>query len=199
MLNYQELPLDYLTNSIYFSTEDSFSYEKYKNEKVKKERIVSSILKNKYIGEYYLNEYGKPLSKKMFFNISHSEGYIALVIDQVPVGIDIEKIRPAEEGLKEYISNAEEKEYIHNDETFFEVWTNKEALVKAHGNGINQKIDSIPALPINSIKNYENKTYFNKTVRYQDLIITVSREGSNDFDIDIIKEVIWYGKNIPFK
>lgn len=190
LLNYQELPLDYLTNSIYFSAEDSFSYEKYKNEKVKKERIVSSILKNKYIGEYYLNEYGKPLSKKMFFNISHSEGYIALVIDQVPVGIDIEKIRPAEEDLKEYISSNEEKDYIHNDETFFEVWTNKEALVKAHGNGINQKINSIPALPINSIKNYDNKTYFNKTVRYQDLIITVSREGSNDFDIDIIKEVI---------
>lgn len=190
LLNYQNISLDYLTNSIYFPVEEKLSIEKYRNENVKKEKIVSLILKNKYIGEYYLNEYGKPLSKKMFFNISHSEGYIALVIDQVPVGIDIEKIRPAEEDLKEYISSNEEKDYIHNDETFFEVWTNKEALVKAHGNGINQKINSIPALPINSIKNYDNKTYFNKTVRYQDLIITVSREGSNDFDIDIIKEVI---------
>ena len=190
LLNYQELPLDYLTNSIYFSLPHGFSLEKYQNEKVKKEKIVSSILKNKYIGDYYLNEFGKPLSKDKYFNISHSEGYIALVIDKVPVGIDIEKLRPAEEDLRNYVSNQEEKNYIHDDESFFEVWTNKEALVKANGNGINQKPNLIPSLPFNSIKQYDHKKYFNKTIKYQDLIITVSRESSDDFDISVFKEVI---------
>lgn len=166
------------------------SFEKYKNESVKKEKMVSAILKNKYIGEYHLNEFGKPVSDKVFFNISHSHGYIALVIDRVPVGIDIERIRPVEEDLRNYISNEEEKKYIHDDESFFEIWTNKESLVKANGNGINQKVNAIPGLPINEKRTYDNKTFFNKTIKYQNLVITVSREQSEDFDLNIIEEVI---------
>lgn len=190
LLDYRDIPLDYLSNSIYLSLEEKFSLEKYLNIDVKKEKMVSTILKNKYIGDYYLNEFGKPLNKDKYFNISHSHGYIALIIDQVPVGIDIEKVRLSDEDLRNYISNEEEKKYVHDDESFFEVWTNKEALVKANGNGINRKINTIPGLPINSIKEYDNKTYFNKTIKYQDLIITVSRESNKDFDIDVIKEVI---------
>ena len=177
-------------SSKYLSELEKNSFEKYKNEDVKKERVVSAILKNKYIGEYHLNKYGKPISDTKYFNISHSNGYIALVIDTVPVGIDIEVIRNSETDLRNYISNDEEKKYIHDDESFFEVWTNKEALVKANGNGINQKIETIPGLPLNSLRTYDNKTFFNKTLRYQDLVITVSREDSNDFEINMIREVI---------
>ena len=190
LLNYQDISFDYLSNSKYFSILEKASFEKYKNETVRKEKMVSALLKNKYIGEYHLNEYGKPVNDSVFFNISHSHGYIALVIDQVPVGIDIEKIRLVEDDLRNYISNEEEKQYIHDDESFFEIWTNKESLVKANGNGINQKPNAIPGLPINGKRIYDNKTFFNKTIKYQNLVITVSRERSDDFDIDIIKEVI---------
>lgn len=190
LLDYRSLPLSFLMDSKYLSELEKISFQKYKNENVKKEKIVSAILKNKYIGDYHLNEYGKPISNNKYFNISHSGGYIALAIDQVPVGIDIENIRNAEEDLRNYISNDEEKKYIHDDESFFEVWTNKEALVKANGNGINQKIKTIQSLPLNSIRTYDNKTYFNKTIKYQDLVITVSRASSDDFAINIIKEVI---------
>ena len=184
------MSLDYLSDSHFLSTLEKLSLEKYKNENVRKEKTISSILKNKFIGSYYLNKYGKPLSDDKFFNISHSHGYIALVIDEVPVGIDIEKIREADDDLRNYISNDDEKKYIHDDASFFEIWTNKEALVKANGNGISQKPNSIPALPFNSIRTYDNKTFFNKTTRYQDLIITVSRQCEKDFDISIIEEVI---------
>lgn len=190
LLNYQDVSFDYLLNSKYFSILEKASFEKYKNENVKKEKIVSAYLKNKYIGEYHLNEYGKPVTDKVFFNISHSHGCIVLVIDQVPVGIDIEKIRAVEEDLRNYISNEEEKQYIHDDESFFEIWTNKESLVKANGNGINQKPNLIPGLPINGPRIYQNKIFFNKTIKYQDLVITVSREGNDEFDINVIQEVI---------
>lgn len=190
LLNYQDVSFDYLLNSKYFSILEKASFEKYKNENVKKEKIVSAYLKNKYIGEYHLNEYGKPVSDNIFFNISHSHGYIVLVIDQVPVGIDIEKIRAVEEDLRNYISNEEEKQYIHDDESFFEIWTNKESLVKANGNGINQKPNLIPGLPISGPRIYQNKIFFNKTIKYQDLVITVSREGNDEFDINVIQEVI---------
>ena len=190
MLNYQDIPFDCLLNSQYFSMLEKMSFEKYKNESVKKEKIVSALLKNKYIGEYHLNKYGKPVSDSVFFNISHSHGYIALVIDQVPVGIDIELVRPVEEDLRTYISNEEEKKYIHDDESFFEIWTNKEALVKANGSGFNQRVNSISGLPINGKRVHDNKTYFNKTIKYENLIITVSREQNIDFDLEIIQEVI---------
>ena len=190
LLDYRSLPLSFLMDCKYLSELEKISFEKYKNENVKKEKIVSAILKNKYIGDYHLNEYGKPISNNKYFNISHSDGYIALAIDQVPVGIDIENIRNAEEDLRNYISNDEEKKYIHDDESFFEVWTNKEALVKANGNGINQKINTIQSLPLNAIRTYDNKTYFNKTIKYQNLVITVSRASSDDFNINIMEEDI---------
>lgn len=190
LLDYRSLPLSFLMDCKYLSELEKISFEKYKNENVKKEKIVSAILKNKYIGDYHLNEYGKPISNNTYFNISHSDGYIALAIDQVPVGIDIENIRNAEEDLRNYISNDEEKKYIHDDESFFEVWTNKEALVKANGNGINQEIKTIQSLPLNAIRTYDNKTYFNKTIKYQNLVITVSRASSDDFNINIMEEDI---------
>ena len=189
-MNYQDVPFECFSNSKYFSIPEIESFERFKFENVKKEKMASALLKNKYIGEYHLNEYGKPVSDKTFFNISHTDGYIVLVMDEVPVGIDIEKIKPVEDDLKEFVSNEEEKLYIHDDQSFFEVWTNKEALVKANGKGINKKPNTIPGLPIDGKRVYENKAFFNKTIKYKDLIITVSRESSDDFDISIVKEVI---------
>ena len=190
LLDYSLLSLDYLLSSSYLTSLDKESFNKYTVESVKKEKIVSTILKRKYIGDYYLNEYGKPLSKDKCFNISHSHGYIALVMDTVNIGIDIEKIRDVDSDLMDYISNVEERNYIHDNVSFFEIWTNKEALVKASGTGIRNKPNSIPGLPLNGIIVYNNKNYFNKTIRYGDLIITTSKEDVNDYDIEIIKEVI---------
>lgn len=182
--------MDYLLGSSYLTSLDKESFNKYTVENVKKEKIVSTILKRKYIGDYYLNEYGKPLSKDKCFNISHSHGYIALIIDTANVGIDIEKIRDVDSDLMDFISNVEERNYIHDNVSFFEIWTNKEALVKASGTGIRNKPNSIPGLPLNGIIVYNNKNYFNKTIRYDDLIITTSKEDVNDYEIEIIKEVI---------
>ena len=190
LLNSNDIPLELLLNSKYISADEKASFDKYKNEMTKKEKIASTIFKKKYIGKYQLNEFGKPICDEKNFNISHSYGLVAFIMDDAPVGIDIETIRPIKPSLNDYVSSDEEKNYIHDEESFFEIWTNKEALVKAEGCGIMQKVDTIPALPINGIKEYKGKRYRAKTVRYQDCVITVAREKEEDFSIEIVEETI---------
>ena len=191
-MNVSDVDFSRLLKSHYFSSLERLSFDKYKVIKVRQEKICSSYLKNKYIGEYHLNEFGKPISDNVYFNISHSHGYVALVIDQVPVGLDIEKIGPVTDNLKSYVSNDEEESYIKDDATFFEVWTNKEALVKASGEGFRYRPESVPGLPLNNKRLFNGKEYHNRTIRYQDLVITVSRQDEKDFTFDVIKEAIQY-------
>lgn len=60
------------------------------------------------------------------FNLSHSHGAAVCVIHDKPVGIDVEKLRPAPRRLAEGRS----------DEAFFRLWTAREATVKRQGLGI---------------------------------------------------------------
>ena len=70
------------------------------------------------------------------FNISHAHDRVVCAIStDVQVGIDIEKVAPLNNyQLKNYF-NEEELAYIHQDKLrFYEVWTKKEAILKAAGN-----------------------------------------------------------------
>ena len=180
--------LESLLLSSFLSDENIKELSRYKLEETKKEKAVSMILKNKYIGEYSLNESGKPLSTSCYFNISHSKGYVVFIKDDVPIGVDIEKIRPVEDDLIDYISSREEKKYITTDQKFYEIWTNKESLTKCLGTGIKEKIKDIPSIPINDIKTYKNKTYRSQTVKYKDSVISVTRESTEPFEIKIQEE-----------
>ena len=182
-----EIKTKSLFDSDYFSSKEKELLNKYKSESSKNEAIASLFLKKKYVGEYYINEYGKPLSDHIFFNISHSHSFIAIAISDSNIGIDIEKIRPFSNYLKEYISSNMEKEYITDEISFFEIWTNKEAIVKAYGVGVKENVKNIPSLPLNAIKQYKEKTFFNKTFILDGYVITVSKEENRDFDIEIIK------------
>ena len=180
--------LENLLSSSFLNVENIKDLSRYKLEETKKEKAVSLILKNKYVGEYSINEYGKPLSESGYFNISHSKGYVVFIKDDIPIGVDIEKIRPAEDDLKEYISSELEKSYIKDDKTFYEVWTNKESLTKCIGTGIKEKIKDIPSIPINDVKDYKGKKYRSKTITYNDLVISITRESELQFDIKIKDE-----------
>lgn len=180
--------IDDLLKSPYLSIEDKLSFEKYKIDETKKEKIVSTIFKNKYVGEYEINEHGKPISENKFFNVSHSHGYVVFVLDNAPIGIDIEQIRNINQNLIDFVSNDEEKKYIHDDTSFFELWTNKEALVKALGTGIKIRPNQIPALPLNSQRLYEGKTYFNKTILFNRYVISVSSNSDEPFEVEMVQE-----------
>lgn len=91
--------------------------------------------------DFSYNEYGKPyIEGGPYFSISHCKEGIAVAIDDQPIGIDIEAIRPAKEDLVERVMNEEERLQITGyglpDRMFTRLWTQKEAVVKAQGVGI---------------------------------------------------------------
>lgn len=74
-----------------------------------------------------------------FISIAHSDKYVACAVSDVPVGIDIEKIRDVSPALCARVCVDEELEYIAKGDTatrFFEIWTGKEAYFKMLGTGI---------------------------------------------------------------
>lgn len=166
---------------------DSLKYLRSEN---KKEKATAFILRNKYIGKCYISARGKPLSKTKFFNISHSKGIVAIAIAGKDVGIDLEVIRPVDKSLKEFVTSKDEKKVIHDDASFFEVWTNKESLLKCTGSGIKGNMDKVPSLPFNNVKFYDGLYFFSRTIIYKEFVITVTRSSSDPFEIEIVEEKI---------
>lgn len=180
---------DVFLNSIYLKDIDIDSLKHYKNEISKKEQVASLLLKRKYIPDYYIDINGKPMSKKTYFNISHSHGLVVLVLDQHSIGVDIEKIKEVEQKTIDLISSNEEKKYIKNIKNFYEVWTNKESLVKAKGLGMRKDIKLIPSLPINGKKVYDDELYYSKTIDFNDYILCVTRTIDEPFNINLVEEM----------
>lgn len=88
--------------------------------------------------------HGKPfIAGGPHFNLSHSADRAVLAVcEEAPVGVDIEAVRPVErlDALAERImSPPEHAEFVAAADKpgfFFEVWTRKESVVKARGDGI---------------------------------------------------------------
>jgi 4'-phosphopantetheinyl transferase len=84
-------------------------------------------------------ESGAPIPRGgIHWSLSHKSGCVAAVAAPVPVGIDIEKIRPVKEGLAERIAASGEWGLFPGEglSDFFRCWTAKEAVLKAAGVGI---------------------------------------------------------------
>ncbi|AUD03906.1 4'-phosphopantetheinyl transferase family protein [Spirosoma pollinicola] len=85
-------------------------------------------------------------------NVSHSGGWALFAIGQVSVGVDVEKINPGfsfQEILPASFS-PEEQAYINGEtdayQRFYQLWTRKEAFVKATGKGMDEDFFRIPSL-----------------------------------------------------
>ena len=88
---------------------------------------------------------GKPLLNEAHFNISHSGDMVLLAFStEVPVGIDVEKVRPIEH--QKFVKQFHEEELRDFEEArisedrFFEYWTRKEAVIKAIGKGLKKPL-----------------------------------------------------------
>lgn len=75
------------------------------------------------------------------FSISHCKKGILVAIDTQPIGVDIESVRRVDEALVQHTMNSREVEEIHAsdnpDMAFTRLWTQKEAVLKQRGTGIN--------------------------------------------------------------
>ena len=108
--------------------------------------------------EFKYNSEGKPELTRPFdgsgihFNLTHSEDLVLIAVTTIgPVGIDVERVRvnkdakelvnwfcsPRERELFETLA-AQEKQLA-----FFNLWTRKEALLKATGEGIAQLLSQV--------------------------------------------------------
>lgn len=89
-----------------------------------------------------ISEYGKPKAEGICFNLSHSGDIVICVVSKVPVGCDIEKVKPVSRKLAERFFREEEKAYLSRfDEStyapeFCRLWTMKESYVKMTGEGL---------------------------------------------------------------
>lgn len=97
--------------------------------------------------------YGKPFLVDytcLQFNISHSKGYALFgIVQEFPIGIDLEFIRPKiefERLAKRFFSPNETQALLKLSATeryhgFFNCWTRKEAFIKAKGEGLSLPLD----------------------------------------------------------
>ena len=90
---------------------------------------------------FLYNEHGAPyLEDGPYFSISHCKQGIVVAVSETPIGIDIEAIRPLNEGLVQKAMNPQEQAQIaaaaNPEQEFIRLWTRKEAYVKMLGTGI---------------------------------------------------------------
>ncbi len=77
-------------------------------------------------------------------SLSHAGDYVAVAIDRLPVGIDIEQIRPCKESLVKRFFSEAERAYVEQLQgvAFTAIWTLKESFVKATGMGLSLGLEN---------------------------------------------------------
>ena len=144
----------------------------YKFEDDYKRCILAWILLIDLIGDFdendvYFNEHEKPYIKsKPFFNISHSGEYVAVVVNETEVGIDIQKIE--EKNLKLIRQfEPEEQEYIKKEDNvnrFHIMWSIKEAALKCYGRGLSLAFNKVKVIDDSTLKVEETIFKYKKEV-----------------------------------
>ncbi len=112
----------------------------------KRRSLAGLILLRKKIAEQYgvenyeftYNQNGKPLLTFCYFSISHSGEYVVCAVGDTPVGVDTEVIRDIPFRNDYRLFTLQEVMYVNESkeehtQRFFEVWTKKEAYIKAKG------------------------------------------------------------------
>ena len=105
---------------------------------------------------------GKPIARNCFVSISHSGDMVAVCKnDIVPVGIDIEKMaeRDFHKVANRFFRGQELEKFNEapTAETFYEIWTRKEAYSKILGTGVQEVVKGFD---VYSFANYEFETDF---------------------------------------
>lgn len=95
--------------------------------------------------EVLRREHGKPYvaGELWHFNTSHSGDYLVMAFDRMPVGIDVQELRPVRKPqLIAKRFSKEEQEYIASwgEDALYRIWCRKEAYAKCMGRGLTDEI-----------------------------------------------------------
>ena len=161
---------------------------RYANEIDQIRSLLSSYLKNQLSREELLkNENGKPyFANGPYFNISHSGKYVLMAVSTAEIGVDIEEIKNKDMSSLVRIFNEAEAKMIKEHSGFYYLWCAKESLIKCMGLSVG-KVREIPGLPLNGLKTYKGKDYQCKSFIYDKHIVSITREGNEEYEIDIKK------------
>lgn len=129
---------------------------------LKEEKITSHKISESKNGKPYLE------NSNIFYNISHKNKMVGLIISNSEVGLDIEYIDT--ESIKrkstlKYFFTEKERESITNNEELLTLWTKKESYIKLKGGMLRDAI----GLDINNI----NVIY--DTFKLDNYIITICK------------------------
>ena len=131
---------------------DTFQQPLLRNRYIAVRAITRHVLAN-YLSaqpadlQFSLGEYGKPdlISDSLYFNNSHTDHLLLIAVGNLPdIGVDIEliKTRSNMDGMAKRCFAESEFQFWQplpepqSQETFYRLWTKKEAFVKAIGRGI---------------------------------------------------------------
>ncbi|MBQ8767736.1 MAG: 4'-phosphopantetheinyl transferase superfamily protein [Clostridia bacterium] len=128
--------------------------------KKKESFLAAEALINMGVDGLHYNEKKKPLADNCFVSISHSGNMVAVCKSQKPIGIDIEKIDKSRslEKIANRFYHGKELELFNKNptaETFFEIWTLKEAYSKISGEGVGEVFEGFDVF---SLSDYNFKT-----------------------------------------
>lgn len=119
------------------------------------------------------DEMGKPTvdAVGVYVSVSHSGPYAVCAIADVPVGVDVEVVRSADEKFMRRVCSEAEMAYIRVGDDgdcarFWETWTAKEALFKLTGKGPLLALSRL-ALPAGVTLDYTEKNGCAVTVAAQ--------------------------------
>ena len=161
---------------------------RYANEIDQIRSLLSSYLKNQLSREELLkNENGKPyFNNGPYFNISHSGRYVLMAVSTSEIGVDIEEIKIKDMSSLVRIFNEAEAKMIKEHSDFYYLWCAKESLIKCMGSSVS-KVREIPSLPLNGLKTFKGKDYQCKSFIYDKHIVSITREGNEEYEIAIEK------------
>lgn len=113
--------------------------------------------------ELKYTEYNKPYFQNIDinFNISHSGDIVACLFSNERIGIDVELLKTID--INDFKSQMTTKEWKricdsnNSENEFYKYWTEKEAVIKALGNGLSIPLNSFE---VNDLKTSVNQKYF---------------------------------------
>ena len=147
--------------------ENSLGTFYYSFSKTSKE-LLEIALKEEKITSYKISESinGKPYidNSNIFYNISHKNKMVGLIISDSEVGLDIEYVDTENIKRKSFFTE-KERESITNNEELLTLWTKKESYIKLNGGMLRDAI----GLDINNI----NVIY--DTFKLDNYIITICK------------------------
>lgn len=127
----------------------------------------------------------------IYWSLSHKPKYVAAVVSNDKIGIDIEEMKPRAESLFARVAGAEEWALEERSwDTLFRYWTAKEAVLKVIGIGIaglrKCRITSVPDTNHISL-DYRGQLFLVEQLRHSNHIVSVLK-GDNEIDWIIMED-----------